>query len=346
MNNNPFSLTFGIEPTNLIKRIVETETVISEFSSNNVSNYVYLITGLRGSGKTVLLSTIAEYFSNSDDWVVVDPGPKDNILENIAAEIYENGKMKKLFLKSEFNISFHGFSFSLKGDEPVSSVNVVLKRMLNHIKQKGKRVLITIDEADNSDQMKHFIEAYQSFLRLKYPVFLLMTGLYETISKLQDDKSLTFLYRAPKIVLKPLSIGAIAASYRTCLNIDESTSLTLAKITNGYAYAYQVLGYLLYDKGLKTVNDEIIALYDQYLSEYVYEKLYSDLSGNEQLFLRSMHDNNPIKVEKLVSSSGLDSKTISVYRDKLIKKGIISSPKYGYVQLVLPRFSNFLKTKD
>lgn len=345
MKNNPFSLTFGIEPSNLIKRIKETDKIISEFSRDVVSNYVYLITGLRGSGKTVLLSTISEYFSNNKDWIVVDPGPQDNILENIASEIYENGKLKKLFVKSEFNISFHGLSFSLKGDEPVTSINVVIKKMLEYLKSKVKRILITIDEVNNSDQMKYFIQAYQSYLRLKYPVFLLMTGLYGVISRLQSDKSITFLYRAPKITLEPLNLNSISLSYNKYLGTDEETSLKLAKLTKGYAYAYQVLGYLLYENNAKDIDKSIIGLFDQYLSEYVYDKLYSELSDKEQLFLKAFNE-EPIKIEDLISSTGFDQKSASVYRDRLIKKGIITSPKFGYVTLSLPRFSNYIKVNS
>lgn len=345
MNNNPFSLTFGIEPNNLIKRIKETDKIISEFSNETVSNYVYLITGLRGSGKTVLLSLISEHFSRDNNWVVVDPGPKDNILENVASEIYENGKVKNLFLKPEFSVSFHGLSFSIKGDEPASSINTVLKRMFEHAKKKGKRILITIDEVDNSEQMKHFIEAYQSWLRLKYPVFLLMTGLYDSIYKLQNDKSLTFLYRAPKINLEPLNIGSVALSYKKYLNVDEDKAIQLAQLTKGYAYAYQVLGYLLYDSNLKDVDDAILSEYDQYLSDYVYDKVYSELSNKEQIILRDIEEYHPIKLEDLVNKTGISGDVLGVYRIKLIKKGLIESPKYGYVQLALPRFAHFIKTK-
>ena len=183
---NPFVTTFGIEPQNYIRRNEESEKIISEFSSESPSNYVYIITGLRGSGKTVLMSAIANHFMDEKDWIVVDPGPKDNILENVASEIFETGKMKHLFLKGEFSFSFHGLTFSIEGNEPVSSVNTLLKKMLQIIKKRGKRVLITIDEVDNSPQMKHFIQAYQSLIRLGYPVMLLMTGLYENVSKLQE----------------------------------------------------------------------------------------------------------------------------------------------------------------
>lgn len=344
MANNPFSTTFGIEPNNIIRRIKETDRIISEFSSESVSNYVYIITGLRGSGKTVLLSSIASHFMNEKDWVVVDPGPKNNILENIASEIYETAKVKKLFLKGELSFSFQGLTFSLKGKEPITTVNTLLKKMLDHLKSKNKRVLITIDEVDNSEQMKLFIQAYQSLIRLKYPVFLLMTGLHENVSKLQEDKSLTFLYRAPKIYLEPLNINAIANEYKKLLNVDEKKSFELAKMTKGYAYAYQVLGYLLYDKGLKDVNDDVLSEYDHYLADYVYEKLYSELSDKEQTILLAF-DDGQMKVEELLIATKFDKGYFSVYRDRLVKKGIVYSPKYGYLELVLPRFAYFLLGK-
>ena len=341
---NPFTITFGIEPSNYINRLKESEKIVEEFSSENPSNYVYLITGPRGSGKTVLLSSIVNKFSEDDKWIVVDPGPKDNIIENVASEIYEVGKMKKLFLKTDFNFSFHGLTFSIEGEEPISTPITFIKRMLDYLKKKNKRVLITIDEVDNSEQMKYFIQAYQSLIRQNYQVMLLMTGLYENISKLQDDKSLTFLYRAPKIYLGPLNINSIATNYKKYLDVDDDKALELAKMTKGYAYAYQVLGYLLYQNQTVNVND-VIGDFDQYLFEYVYDKVYSELSNKEQQIILSFPANGLVKVSDLEEKSGINIKTLSVYRDRLIKKGILYSPSYGYLEFVLPRFFEFLRTK-
>ena len=75
--------------------------------------------------------------------------------------------------------------------------------MLSHIQKLGKRLLITIDEVTNSENIKIFTSSFQIFLREDYPIFLLMTGLYENIYELQNDKALTFLYRAPKLILEP-----------------------------------------------------------------------------------------------------------------------------------------------
>ncbi len=252
--SNPFSTTFGIEPLNYIERITETKKVIEDFSSDFPSNFVYLITGLRGSGKTVLMTNIANHFLSKEDWIVINVGPKTNLFENIASEIYENSKLKYKFLKAELNFSFSGISLTIKGDNPVSSVFVLIKKMLDILNKKNIKVLITIDEIHNSDEIKTFIEAYQTLIRDKYKIMLLMTGLYDNIYKLQENKSLTFLYRAPKIMVGPLSIASISFNYQKYLNVNENVALQMAKLTKGYAYAYQVLGYLFYENKIKNLT--------------------------------------------------------------------------------------------
>ena len=42
---------------------------------------------------------------------------------------------------------------------------------------------------------------------------------YEKIYELKNQKSLTFLYRAPRIDLRPLNIGTIAENYRQNFNL-------------------------------------------------------------------------------------------------------------------------------
>lgn len=343
--SNPFTLAFGLEPNNYIERYSESESIINDFSLDNPTNYTYLITGLRGSGKTVFMYSIADRLKQKDDWIIANIGPKENILEEVASEIYEQGKMKHLFLKKEFSFSFQGFGLSIKGSEPVSSIMTLIKKMLEYLQKKGKKVLITIDEVDNSTEIKYFIQAYASLLGQKLPMRLLMTGLYDNVSKLQNNKSLTFLFRAPKIQIKPLSLIAIAAKYIELLNVNKECAMKMAKITKGYAYAYQVLGYILFSQNKKEVDQTVLNIFDQMLSEYVYEKVYSKINHTSQMILKSFKDDETIKMSELVLRTGKDVKFLSVYRDNLIKEGILSSPTYGYLEIALPRFNVFLSSK-
>lgn len=343
--DNPFTISFGYENKNFIKREEEFNKIINEFSSTNITSSSYLILGLRGSGKTVFMSYIASYFNNEKDWIVINLGGKKNILENLTAELYEKSKSKIHFLDGEFSFSYQGFSISIKGKKPISNILVLLKEILSILKIKDKKVLITIDEVDNSEEMKDFISNYQMLIREQFSVYLLMTGLYENISKLQDDKSLTFLYRTPRITLSSLSIIQIKQKYETFLSLNEAEAIKLARFSKGYAYAYQVLGHTMFNLNKKEVDKEVLNEFDNILFEFVYEKIYSELSNKEQQILKSFNSNEAIKLKTLIDNSSLDEKTIGVYRIRLIKKGIINSPSYGMVEFTLPRFKEFLEYK-
>lgn len=342
---NPFTTTFGIEPTNFINRFKESDLIISEFSAETPSNFAYLITGLRGSGKTVFMSSVSSYFKEKDDWIVVDPGIKENIIENLVSAIYETGLTKKLFIKSEFSFSFHGATIQIKGTEPVSSPYSLLKKMLAYLQKKGYKILITIDEVDNSPEIKTFVEAYQNLLREKFYVRLLMTGLYENIFKLQNEKSLTFLYRAPKIYLGPLNSLMICESYKKYLVVNDDLAKQLTEISKGYAYAYQVLGYLMFQEENKIIDDYFLIKFDQYMSEYVYDKIFSEMSYLEKNIVKFIPEHEEIKLEDLSKKVQMDLKKLSVYRDRLIKRGILYSPRYGFLRISLPRFSNYINNK-
>lgn len=340
--SNPFTTNFGLEPENIIHRVEQENRIIESFSREKPSESTYVITGQRGTGKTVLLSTVYNYFAKKDDFVVVDPGPKDHIIENIVSMIYENGRVKKLFTKAEFNFSFQGIGISLKGETPVTSAYALLCKMLEYLKKKGKKLLVTIDEVDNGEDMRHFIQAYQALLRQNYPIFLLMTGLYSNVHKLEDDKSLTFLYRAPKIPLGPLSLPSIAARYSQHLGTDLEKSKELAELTCGYAYAYQVLGYLLYEKGDATVSKDILSQYDQYLFDFVYSKIYSELTVKEKEIISCFKTSLPLSTGEICRLIDRSPAYLSSYRDNFLKSGILISPNYGYLKLALPRFEVFL----
>ena len=339
MKTNPFELTFGLKPNNYISRLQQSEEIISAFE--NGTNHVYMITGVRGTGKTVLLTHVAEYFESKKDWMVINLISESDMLDQLASRLYDSSLKHKIFDNKTFGFSFQGLSFSISGSKPVTNVVSLIEILLQKI-QKKKQVLICVDEALNNQYMKPFVQTFQLLLRNKYSINLLMTGLYQNIYELQNNQSLTFLYRAPKINLEPLNLSSIASSYRSIFNISNEYSIELANMTKGYAYAYQVLGYLLFEKGKCEVDEALLAKYDQYLQEYVYDKIWTELSEKDKLVLLAFKSDEKTTVESLIKATKLDKKTFSVYRDRLIKRGIIISPSHGVLALKLPRFFEYL----
>ena len=146
--------------------------------------------------------------------------------------------------------------------------------------------MITIDEVTNNDYMKVFAGSFQIFVRQDLPVFLLATGLYENIDELQNEKNLTFLFRAPKIQLKPLNQQAVMNKYKNIFQIDQDVAKQMAELTRGYPFAFQVLGYLTWNHSGH--YEAVLEEYEQYLSEFVYDKIWSELSQKDRIVARGI----------------------------------------------------------
>ena len=272
--SNPFSLSFGTRPAELIERPVQASEITESFLSEYVNQRTYMITGVRGSGKTVLLTELAAHFRERKDWTVIPLSPESDMIHSLAAKLSNTRQYYEVFRDAKINLALFGFGLEIDGEPPVTDDETAILRMLKSIREKGGNVLITVDEVTNNEHVRKFAAVYQILIREEMPLFLIMTGLYENIYDLQNEKSLTFLYRAPKIQLRPLNFPAMAETYENTLGVEHETAVEMAKLTKGYAFAFQVLGYFTYKEENRDYR-KVIAKYRLYLDEFVYEKLWS-----------------------------------------------------------------------
>lgn len=340
--NNPFTLSFGKKPLQYISRIAQTNEIIENFMAQEPPNQIYMLTGVRGSGKTVMMTSIAGEIKEDERWIVVELNPTRDLLQSLAAKLYSLPEMHPHFIQAKLDFSALGLGVSLENAVPVMDIENAIERMLTEIQKRDKRLLITIDEVVNCEYIRIFASSFQIFLRHNYPIFLLMTGLYENIYNLQNEDSLTFLYRAPKIVLEPLNYTAVRKRYMDIFGLDMEKAEEMTRLTGGYPFAFQVLGYLFWEnKNIKTI-EEILPEYDQYLEEYVYGKIWSELSELDRKILVEMAVNREKKVKRIRDGMGLKSEQFAVYRERLKRKGVLDTSKYGEVSFILPRFAEFV----
>ncbi len=113
-----------------------------------------------------------------------------------------------------------------------------------------------------------------------------------------------------------------------------------------YPFAFQVLGYLYWEKlksDKKAAIDDVFDEYDHYLTEFVYEKIWSEMSDLDRKLAAKIPCEGEIKVSELRTALKMTSSKFSVYRDRLDRKGIINTGKYGYISYILPRFGEFIR---
>lgn len=340
LKSNPYTLTFGKEPTQLISRVSYSETVLSAFLATPSSQQVFMITGVRGAGKTVFMTEVSKKIAQNQGWVVVELNPERDLLKSLAAKLASENELARIFQSADINLSFFGFGLKVKSGAPITEIETALEKMLLSLKKKQKRLLICIDEVTNTSQMRAFAAAYQIFIRQDLPVYLLMTGLYENINLLQNERSLTFLHRAPKIHLGPLNIRTIAEDYCAVLDLDEGQGLHLAKLTKGYPFAFQVLGYFNWEFPGKFDKSEQRA--KEYLDEYAYDKIWSELSRKDKKVLDAIVKVPSGKIREIRNLLGMSTNEFNPYRQRLIRRGIISGDERGYVKLLLPFFDTYV----
>lgn len=337
---NPYTLMFGKEPIQMISRVSESEDIYRNFLSEVSPQQVYMITGVRGSGKTVQMTEISKRIKEEENWIVLELNPVKDLLLDFAAKLYNEKKATDIIRDAKINLSFWGIGVEIAKSEKITDIEVALSRMLESLKKQNKRVLITIDEAVNSQTMREFASAFQIFIRQDLPLYLIMTGLYENIDALQNEQTLTFLHRAPKIFLKPLNIGSIVNQYKNTFHLDDENARKMAKLTRGYSFAFQVLGYFTFENNgdYKSIIDK----YREYLDEYVYNKIWSGLSEKEKRIMYAIASSKGGKIIDIRELLNLKPNEFSPYRERLIKRGLINGDERGIVKFTLPCFENYV----
>lgn len=327
---NPYSLVFGKMPRNYIDRELELNEIIETFSEEDPSIRAYALTGLRGCGKTVALSFVEKYFRKQDDFIVIALNSDLDMFE----QTLEHLSQKKLLDELKISVSMMGVT--LEKAQSMESTNYKIEQYLEQISRKKKRILFTIDEISNTQNIKAFFQSFNIWLRKDYDIVILMAGLKKNILALQKDDRISFLKRAEKKDLKQLSLHSIMMDYKKNLQLTDQEAGEMALFTKGYSYAFQVLGYLCFR--MKQNYRDVMEQFDEKMTNNVYDIIWEDLSGKEKEILQAIFQAKELTTQEILRSSRINKNTYNEYRRILISKDILVDKGYGKIDFSLPRF--------
>ena len=199
--NNPFTPTFGIVPPYMAGRTYVIEDIVRALDRGpGDPNLATIFIGARGTGKTALLSYLADE-ALEHGWisvsVVAAPGMLEDIYERTkeAAAAYidttDSPKLKGLTVGQLFGLEWES--------APREQLNwrSRMNALFKGLDQCGIGLLITVDEVSASlDEMISFAATYQLFVREGKRVGLLMAGLPHQVSALLRNQTVSFLRRS------------------------------------------------------------------------------------------------------------------------------------------------------
>ena len=349
---NPFTTTFSKAPEYTYIAINKTDEIMKNFSYETPSESVYKITGIRGSGKTVLLAKIEGELKNQENkergWLVFDLNPTRDMLGQFAAMLHKEGFGRSDTKNRSVNISASvlgtggGIGYAAEKEDVFFDIGVELESMIKQAQEKGKKILVGIDEVSKTTEMIQFASEYGRWLKANYPVYLVCTGLYENIQEVSNVKNLTFFRRATTIKTEPLNLIRMSEMYKRQLPVDRDEAREMAKCTKGYAYAFQQLGVLYFKKKNTEKLEDIIPVLKTELFAYSYEKIWEEMTEADRFLAALLTEEREYKREEVLKMMGERAGNYSMYRDRLIKRGILEG-RQAYISLALPYFADYIK---
>ncbi len=342
MQKNPFTLSFGKKPIEYINRYSDEDKIFDIFTGMPVTDQIYMLTGIRGSGKTVAMSSLCERIGKLDDWIIIKISPVDNILDALYKNLLYNKKVHQVFVEAKLDISLFGINISVDSNFPDKNLVQAIDDILKALQKKDIKVLIAIDEVTNTKQMVRFVSAFQLFITNNRLIFFLGTSLLDELESLQNVKNLTFLYRAPKEILVPLNLKSITKTYKRVFDISDKEAASMAFLTKGYPLAFQVLGYVIWESENKTIDEKILDEFDERMADVAYTKIWSELSNNDKKVMMAIESSNTKSVKEIRELTNMDINYFNQYRRRLKQRGLIDTTEYGSIEFSLPRFSEFI----
>lgn len=360
--DNFFSPTFGFRPQYIVSR----EKEIAEFTDSLASapghpNRATFFIGQRGTGKTVLLLELAERAEKIGFVpirVVAGESMLNEIIEGIQLAGERHLDKKRIPLKSVSAGAF-GFSVGLTFTEETErsfGFRAKLSLLCEALAKQKKGLLFLIDELyAGTPQMREFATTYQHLVGDSANIAVAMAGLPNAVSSVLNDKILTFLNRAHKVELQPLSTTDICACYSKAFRelkiaFDAKSLDSAAEATDGYPYLFQLIGYnmLKFLGSENTLTETIVELAvtnsKKALINDVFLPCLNPLSVEDKRFLKAMAaDSDESRVSDIRDRLKADKSHVQTYRRRLIDAGVIHSASYGCLAFTIPYLGQYLR---
>lgn len=366
MTTNPFRPSFGASPLHWAGR----QTILTDFTTGITGapgepHRSMIISGARGIGKTVLLTEL-EDIATQAGWVVLRTTGREDTVDTLVKSTIP-AKINELDPPAKRNLTGIGVAgvgrveFEPADISPVPTLGSRLRELLS--KLTGTGVLITVDEVQDADPhaLSHLAITYQDLVRDDKDVSLVMAGLTHGVNQLLDLPGTTFLRRARRYELGPLTDADAHATLTETASaagkpFDDNASTLAVEIARGYPYLVQLVGYLAFNRARTTtiaaadveaVRNETI----ETMGTQVHHPSLKGLPPAQLHYLQAMSDlaydaqddRAVISTSIIAEELGKTPNATTDTRGKLLDRGLIDAAGWGTVTFTLPYMAQFLR---
>lgn len=361
---------------------VEDFRLLLQRLGNGYTEQSLVVTGLRGVGKTVLLGEYQKVAAE-EGWVAAEAevskstpfGPQ---MANMArrallqvspkAKWSERGKAAAAVLKS-FSLTVRpdgtltaGLDVdAAAGRADTGSLNDdladVFEAMGSAAQERGGGVVFLFDEIQflSKAELEALIGAVHRTVQRQLPVTFAGAGLPQLPGLAGDAKSYAErLFKFPMIGELPLDEAEQALVEPARLEGVSFTPAAVKRVlsyTEGYPYFLQEFGRAAWNlaPGPQEITEadtaEAEEIVEAELDESFFRARIQRATVEERRYLRAMAELGPDsqKASEVAEILGKGSGQVAPLRARLINKGLLYTPRYGYAKFTVPQFDRFMR---
>lgn len=349
--DNPFTPGFGEHPPFFAGRDEPIAEILAALDSGQPTRkeYVTVLLGSRGAGKTTILSAIADS-ARARGWRVIAidtpfaPSQHDGAIAMLAETAIGhledmNPPQKRRFAGFSLPMVGGGVRWENRKPRPATT-NKLLSQLMQATKQHGGAgVLLAVDEFHNMTppEASQIAGAIQQITKIqKQNMAFICAALPHVEHTLLREEGFTFFQRADRRRVEHLSLSASMHAIGTPLR-DEGRIISNAQLklvseaTRGLAYAIQSVGYHLWELSCSPPSEVTDSMVSDALDRmradvdvHVVSPIWSRLSNTDRLFLRAMlSDSAPSTLVSVAKRLGSALSNPSTYKKRLLQQGAI-----------------------
>lgn len=360
---NPFRPSFGITPTVVVGRELVTMNVGFALREGPGSPYRFtLVSGARGSGKTVLLNLL-EAEARTQGWTVLRVTSATDMVDNLVATDLPTllgtvtGKKARRSVTGGSLAGLGSVTTERTDLYPAqTSLRALLRTLVTALDARDGGLFITVDEihAARPADLHRLTDSIQDLVRDDLPVAMSVAGLPYEIAALLDHPGTTFLRRAYPVQLGTLRNTEVSDALATTA-ADSGRPFTPDALTaatghcHGYAYLIQLLDSVSWTlaTGPAITTDDVTAalpLTRQRMGLQVHAPSLRELPEREREYLTLTATlGTPARTGTVADAMGIPHNQASTYRRRLIDRGLLTPAGHGLVDITVPYLADYLR---
>lgn len=380
-DKNPYTPGAGSPPPELAGRnsiLKKAKTKILQTKGGGAPKS-FILLGLRGVGKTVLLNRIEQIAETEGcQTASIETDLNRTLPELLTQELrrlllrldrskHVTHEIKKAFdflrsFASIFKVKIGEIEVSISSESATGDLSIDLTDLFVAIgkgaKSRESVAVIIMDEMQylRKDSLSALMIALHKISQKKLPLLLFGAGLPQLAKLAGEAKTYSErLFDYPEIGsldAKSARAALVEPAKRESVTYEDEALDLILKETQGYPYFLQLWGECVWNFApsspitfghVKTATKHAI----KSLHENFFKMRLDRLTERQQQYARVIAElgPDPARSTAVANELGLTVQQAAPIRDELIKKGVAYSPSRGRVTFTVPKFDEFIKRK-